>query len=130
VRVLEALKILEDATRECKDRPINTPQVNEALDVIERYVDTDWRVKSFRHNLDGYPNPLGLGGDAGEGQQQELRVSFGGIYRCVRGALANQIGTLGRIYLRSNKDPAIKAEIDRLNVELETMPERWEFRSG
>ena len=65
--------------------------------------------------------------DAGEGQQQELRVSFGGIYRYVRAALSKQIGTLGRLYLQSNKDPAIKAEIDRLNAELAKMPARWVF---
>jgi hemerythrin-like domain-containing protein len=51
VKVLEALKILEEATLDCKKRPIKTPEVNEALDTIERYVDTEWRIKSFRGNL-------------------------------------------------------------------------------
>lgn len=55
-------------------------------------------------------------------------MHFAGIHRCVRTALSKQIGTLGRIYLQSGKYPTIKAEIDRLKVDLETMLERWEFR--
>lgn len=50
--ILETLKVLDDATRDCKQRKINTPEVNQALDTIERYVDTERRVQSFRYNLD------------------------------------------------------------------------------
>ena len=128
MRVLEALKILEDATLECKKRPINTPEVNEALDVMERNVDTESRVVCFRHNLDRHPGSFRFSSDDSEGQQQNLRAHILGIHRCVRAALSKDIGVLGRIYLQSNKDPAIKAEIDRLNDELTKMPARWEFR--
>ena len=38
--------------------------------------------------------------------------------------MVKQLGLLGRSYLRSGKDPAIKVEINRLNAELEKMPER------
>jgi hypothetical protein len=37
---------------------------------------------------------------------------------------------LGRRYLRSGKNATIKAEIDRLNAQLEKMPERWEWVGG
>jgi hypothetical protein len=127
VRILEALKILEDAALDCKKRSINTPEVNEALNVIERYVDTEWRVRSFRDHLDRHPQTSSVASDGSEGQQQNLRVHFGGIYRCVRAAMIVQLSRLTRRYLRLNKDPAIKAEIDRLNTELEKMPVRWRF---
>jgi len=35
VRVLEALKILEDATLDSKKRDIDTPEVREALDLLD-----------------------------------------------------------------------------------------------
>ena len=37
VRILEAVKILEAATIECKTRDIDTPEVREALDVVAPY---------------------------------------------------------------------------------------------
>jgi hypothetical protein len=36
--VLEALVILESAVLECKKRNINTPEVKNALDSLERYI--------------------------------------------------------------------------------------------
>jgi hypothetical protein len=36
--VLEALAILESATLECKRRDINTPEVREALDLLEPHI--------------------------------------------------------------------------------------------
>jgi hypothetical protein len=37
VRVLEALRILKAATVECKVRSIETPEVREALDLLDPY---------------------------------------------------------------------------------------------
>ena len=37
MRILEALKILEDATRDCKARNIDTPETREALDLLDPY---------------------------------------------------------------------------------------------
>jgi hypothetical protein len=37
MRVLEALKVLEDATLDSKKRDIDTPEVREALDVLDPY---------------------------------------------------------------------------------------------
>ena len=50
---LEALAILESATLECKQRDINTPEVSEALDLLESYIWPKWLILQFRHNLDG-----------------------------------------------------------------------------
>ncbi len=126
VRVLEALKILEDATLNCKEHRIDTPEVHEALDAVERYIDTQGHAKAFRHHLDRTPQPFSLGGEQGEGQQQNLRVNFAGIHAAVRYAIDQRLGRLGSRYLRT-KDEKIKAEIDRLNAELARMPARWEF---
>jgi hypothetical protein len=81
-----------------------------------------WSVQNFRHNL------TSSGGDlwSHEGQQQNLRVNFGGIYRAIRGLLQAQIGKLGAKYAAS-KDETVKAELDRLTAELAKLPERWEF---
>jgi hypothetical protein len=44
VRVLEALRILEVATVECKLRSIETPEVREALDLLDPYYRPTWYV--------------------------------------------------------------------------------------
>ena len=122
VRVLEALKILEAATIECKTRDIDTPEVREALDLLAPYCRPEWRVTGFRDHL----KPHEEFGPGGEGQQQSLRVYFGGIYSNVRYLLQTQIKRLNNRY-RKTKDAAVKAELDRLTAELEKLPERWEF---
>lgn len=48
--VLEALAILEAAVLECKKRDINTPEVKEALDSLERYIWPKWLIAQFRHH--------------------------------------------------------------------------------
>jgi hypothetical protein len=54
MRVLEALRILETATVECKLRPINTPEVREAIDLLEPYCKPDWFVRGFRSCLEAH----------------------------------------------------------------------------
>ena len=51
--VLEALAILESATLECKQRDVNTPEVSEAMNLLESYIWPKWLILQFRHNLDG-----------------------------------------------------------------------------
>ena len=81
-----------------------------------------WSVQNFRLNV------TSSGGDlwSHEGQQQNLRVNFGGIYRAIRTLLHAQIDKLGAKYAVS-KNETVKAEIDRLTTELAKLPERWEF---
>jgi len=125
VRVLEALRILEEATIDCKTRSIDTPEVRDALDVIAPYCKPKWKVEGFRNCLKPSLRQHGL--DL-EGQQQNLRVYFRGIYGNMRGLLCMQIGELNYRYKRT-KDAAVKAELDRLTAELEKLPERWEYRA-
>jgi len=82
MRVLEALKILEDATLNCKRGSVDTPKVREALDLLEPYCRPEWRVTGFRDHLKAHKE-FGLDPN-GEGQQQNLRVYFGGIHDNVR----------------------------------------------
>ena len=124
MRVLEALKILEAATGDCKTRDIDTPEVREALDVLAPYCRPEWRITGFRESLKRSEEF----GPGGESQQQTLRVYFGGIHSCVRALLVARIGKLNYRY-KKTKDDAVKAEIERLTADLEKLPERWEFRS-
>ena len=123
MRVLEALRILEVATVECKLRSIDTPEVREALDLLDPYCRSTWYVGEFRSHLVPCRESVG---PSLEGQQQNLRVNFGGIYRNVRRLLAAEVGRL-RFRCNKTKDPALAAELDRLTDELVKLPERWEF---
>jgi hypothetical protein len=119
MRILEALRILEDATLECKVRNIDTPEVKDALGLLDPYCRPTWFVRKFRDSLQRGVNYIGL--PEFEGQQQNLRVNFGGIHANVRHMLISRIGRLGARYCKT-KDPAIKAEINRLNAELAKLP--------
>jgi hypothetical protein len=123
VRVLEALRILEIATLNCKTQSIDTLEVTQALDVLEPYGQPEWRVTGFRHHLKVHQGF----GDEREGQQQVLRVYFGGIHDNVRELLSAEIGKLNYRY-RKTHDESVKVELDRLTTELEQLPERWELR--
>ena len=60
MRVLEALRILEAATLNCKEHSIDTPEVNQVLDVLDSYCRPEWRVAGFRHNLNPGAESLAL----------------------------------------------------------------------
>ena len=103
------------------------PEVCQALDLLEPYCRPDC-IKGFREHLEPHAvaNTLEWGA-ALEGQQQNLRLQFACIYRCVRALLIRQIGRLGTRYIRSGKDPAIMTEIERLKAELEKMLPEWNY---
>jgi hypothetical protein len=122
VRLLEALKILEDATLDSKKRDINTLEVRQALDLLDPICQPKWRVAGFRSQLKPH---AGQEGHQLEGQQQVLRVYFGGIYSFVRQLLAVRINKLNYQYKKTN-DPTVKVELDRHTAELEKLPERWD----
>ena len=128
MRILQALRILEDATLECKLRPIDTAEVREALDLLEPYC-TPWLVRAFRNNLKpSETDDVLLIGATREGQQQQLRVAFSGIHANLRWLLKRRLGRLGSRYCKT-RDPAVKAEIDRLSAELAKLPQEWVFRA-
>jgi hypothetical protein len=126
VRLLEALNILESATIDCKHRNIDTPEVTEALDVLAPYCKPDWRVIGFRNSL--RPHPGQFGPDV-EGQQQILRVYFGGIHSCIRGLLATQVLAL-RFRCKTIGDFKSQVELEWLSAALEMMLDGGIFTRG
>ena len=45
------LAILEAAVLECNTRDINTPEVREALDLLEPHIWPEWLIPQFRHHV-------------------------------------------------------------------------------
>src|SRR5262250_1259320 len=122
--VLEALNILEAAVPECKKRDINTPEVKNAVDLLEPYIWPKWIIPQFRHSA------LEHNGDSyaqREGQQQVLRATFPGIRNCVRELLAVRADALARKFHETH-DMAVKDELDRLLKEYAKLKEPWVFR--
>ena len=96
---LEALATLESAVLECKKRTVNTPEVSEALDLLERYVWPKWLVPQFRHEAsDGY----GSNDVDREGQQQVLRATFPGIRNAVRELISVRMDALARKFYETH----------------------------
>ena len=92
--VLQALAILEAAVLECKKRDVNIPEVGEALDLLERYVQPEWLIPQFRgHALlkERTNNAVDR-----EGQQQVLRATFPGIRKSVCVLLEVRMDALAR----------------------------------
>jgi hypothetical protein len=109
----EALAILESATVECKKRDINTPEVRDALDLLEPHIRPEWLIPQFRYDLDRDPS---VEVDK-EGQQQVLRATFPGIRKSVKDLLEKQMDALARQFAATH-DMKLKEEIERLSSEL------------
>ncbi len=72
--VLDALAILEAATLECKQRDVYTPEVKEALDLLQQRIWPEWLIPQFRYHARlNETNEIDLDKDA---QQQALRAIF------------------------------------------------------
>jgi hypothetical protein len=91
MQLLEALKILEHAALECPQRSIDTPEVRDALDILEPFVVPDYLVPRFRSHL----IPANRRDFYLEQQQQVLKLTFGRIHRSIRQRLDRQVETLG-----------------------------------
>jgi len=109
----EALAILESATVECKKRDINTPEVRDALDLLEPHIRPEWLIPQFRYHLDRDPS---VEVDK-EGQRQVLRATFPGIRKSVKDLLEKQMDALARQFAATH-DMKLKEEIERLSSEL------------
>ena len=107
--VLESLAVLEAAVLECKKRAINTPEVKNALDFLERYIYPKWLIPQFRHHIENGEQPL----EKREGQQQVLRATFPGIRNYVRELLGVRTDALARKFHETH-DMAVKVELERL----------------
>ena len=122
--ILEAPAILEAAVLECKKRDINTPELREALVLLERYVWPKSLVPQFRdHALKERSN----NDFDRESQQQVLRATFPGIRDAVRELLGLRMDALARKFHETH-DVAMSDEIYRLAGEYGKLKEPWVFR--
>ena len=120
--VLRALAVLESATMECKKRDINTPEVMEALALLEPHIQPAWLIPQFRHHVGGERE----NGYQREGQQQVLRPTFEGIRNSVRELVGKKIDALARQFHQTH-DMQVKDEIERLAGEYSKLSEPWVF---
>ena len=122
--IFQALGILEAATLECKKNDINTPEVREALDLLEHLVRPKWLIPQFRNNLEcNGRREVDL-----EDQQQVLRATFPGIRDCIRDLLGKHLGALAREFAATH-DPKVKANLERLSLERAKLTDCWNFIS-
>ena len=118
--VSEALAILETATVECKKRDIDTPEVMEALDLLEPHIRPAWLIPQFRYHLNRDPS---VEVDQ-EGQQQVLRATFPRIRNSVKELIGKQMDALARRFAATH-DMKVKEEIERLAGEYSKLGEPW-----
>src|SRR5262249_14572352 len=120
---LEALDILESAVLECKKRNVNTPEVKEALDSLERYVWPKWLIPQFRHHAlnDWTDNHVDH-----EVQQDVLRATFPGIRDAVRELLGVRADALARKFATTH-DMQVRDELVRLLKEYGKLTVPWMF---
>ena len=119
---LKALAILESAVLECKKRDINTPEVKNALDLLERYSWPKWLVLQFRHHALKERTRDQVGGATASASRH-----FPGIRDCVRELLRVQMDRLA-LKFHKTKDLKISDEIYRLAGEYGKLKEPWVFR--
>ena len=122
--VSEALAILESATVECKKRDIDTPEVMEALDLLEPHIRPEWLIPQFRYYLNRDPS---VEADK-ESQQQVLRAIFPGIRNSVKELIGKQMDALARRFAATH-DMKVKEEIERLAKEYGKLKQPWVFVS-
>src|SRR5215467_232081 len=120
---LEALAILESATLECQKRDINTPEVMEALNLLEPHIQPPWLIPQFRYHLDRDPSVE----VNREIQKPVLRATFPGIRESVRELLGDRMDALARKF-HETLDMAVKDELERLLKEYGKLEEPWAFR--
>jgi len=120
--ILEALAILEAAVLECKKRNVDTPEVKQALDLLERYIYPKWLVPQFRYSVEHEEQPL----EKREGQQQVLRATFPGIRNSVRALIGKRADALARKFHEIH-DMTVKDELERLLKEYRKLGEPWKF---
>ena len=123
--VSEALAILESATLECQKRDINTPEMMEALNLLEPHIQPPWLIPQFRYHLDRDPSVEVYK----EIHQQALRATFPGIRESVRELLGKRMDALARNFHETH-DMKVKDELERLLKEYGKLNQPWVFVSS
>jgi hypothetical protein len=123
--VLEALATLESTTLECKQRDIDTPEVREALTLLEPHIQPEWLIPQFRYHVQRYGQQHWWELEA---QQQVLCAIFPRIRESVKDLLGKQMDALARKFAATH-DMKVKEEIERLAKEYGKLGEPWRFVS-
>jgi hypothetical protein len=99
------------------------PEVREALDLLEPYIQPEWLIPQFRHNIGGEREK----DYQREAEQQVLRATFPGIRDSVRELLGVRADALARKFHETH-DINVKNELERLLKEYGKLKEPWVFR--
>jgi hypothetical protein len=121
--VLEALAILESATLECKQRDIDTPEVREALTLLEPHIQPEWLIPQFRYHVQRYGQQHWW---ELEDQQQVLCAIFPRIRESVKELIGKQMAALARNFAATH-DMKVKDKINLLAKEYGKLGEPWVF---
>ena len=120
--IIEAITILEIATVDCRNKDVNTPAVNQALNVVELYVSPEWVVPQFRYHL----RRLGNSAIDIADQQAVLSAMFSIINDCVKDLVRKTMEALACEY-DETRDSKLKEELRRLIEEYARFKDSWEF---
>jgi hypothetical protein len=120
--IIEAINILEIATVECKNKDVDRPDVNQALDVVELYVRPEWVVPQFRYHLQREGNNAIDIAD----QQAVLNGTFFIINDCLKELVRKTMEALACEF-DETRDLKVKEEIWRLVREYTKFKDSWEF---
>jgi hypothetical protein len=121
--VLEALATLESATLECKQRDIDTPEVREALTLLEPHIQPEWLIPQIRYHVQRYGQQHWWELEA---QQQVLCAIFPRIRESVKELIGKQMDALARNFPATH-DMKVKDEINLLAKEYCKLGEPWVF---
>ena len=120
--IIEAITILEIATVECRNKDVDKPDVNQALDVVELYVRPEWVVPQFRYHLQREGNNAIDIAD----QQAVLNATFSIINDCLKELVRKTMEALACEF-DETRDLKVKKEIWRLVREYTKFKDSWEF---
>ena len=92
---------------ECKKRNVNTPEVSEALELLESHIQPEWLIPQFRYHAleDLTDNHVER-----EGQHQVLRATFPGIRDSVKELIGRMMDALAGNFAATH-DMKVKDEI-------------------
>jgi hypothetical protein len=123
---LEALAILEAAVLDCTHGNVNTAEVREALNLLERYVRPAWLMLQFRHHtLKERPAKY----VERKVQQQVLLAIFPGIRDSVKELIGKRMVTLA-LEFHDTHNMNVKNEIERLAKEYGKLKEPWVLQAA
>ena len=120
--IIEAITTLEIATVECRNKNVDTPAVNQALNVVELYVRPEWVVTQFRYHLrrEGH-SAIDI-----EDQQAVLSATFCIINDCVKELVRKTMEALACEYDETH-DSKVQEEIRLLVKDYARFKDSWEF---